>query len=100
MKRLAMWLVLVTVLVTLLTVFLVVTFASGEKKISTLLERQYATEDAQFQRSLSALLGPPLLAGNRVQVLLNGDEIFPSMLAAIRAARLTITFETYIYWSE
>src|ERR1019366_8240574 len=29
----------------------------------------------------------------------NGDEIFPSMLQAIRGAQKTITFETYIYWA-
>ncbi len=45
------------------------------------------------------LLGPPLLPGNAVVELLNGDEIFPSMLEAIRGARRSITFETYIYWS-
>ncbi|MDP1567652.1 MAG: phospholipase D-like domain-containing protein, partial [Polaromonas sp.] len=28
-----------------------------------------------------------------------GDQIFPSMLEAIRGARRSITFETYIYWS-
>ena len=48
---------------------------------------------------LGLLLGPPMLDGNRVDVLLNGEEIFPSMLQAIRGARRTITFETYIYWS-
>jgi cardiolipin synthase len=48
---------------------------------------------------MGTLLGPALLEGNRVQVLLNGDQIFPAMLAAIRDARRTITFETYIYWS-
>jgi cardiolipin synthase len=30
---------------------------------------------------------------------LNGDEIFPSMLSAIRSAERSITFESYIYWS-
>src|SRR6185295_14319821 len=45
------------------------------------------------------LLGPPNIAGNRFDVLLNGDEIFPSMLAAIRGAKQTISFESYIYWS-
>ena len=29
----------------------------------------------------------------------NGDQIFPAMLAAIRSAQTSITFETYIYWS-
>lgn len=48
---------------------------------------------------MSHLLGPPLVPGNQVKELINGDEIFPPMLAAIRAAEKTITFETYIYWS-
>jgi cardiolipin synthase len=34
-----------------------------------------------------------------VRALLNGDEIFPPMLAAIRSAKVSINFETYIYWS-
>jgi len=48
---------------------------------------------------MSHLLGPPVVPGNQVKELINGDEIFPPMLAAIRAAEKTITFETYIYWS-
>jgi cardiolipin synthase len=34
-----------------------------------------------------------------VEPLVNGDAIFPSMLAAIRSAHRTVNFETYIYWS-
>ncbi len=45
------------------------------------------------------LLGPGVLGGNEVADLQNGDQIFPAMLAAIRAAQRTVTFETYIYWS-
>ena len=37
------------------------------------------------------------LAGNSVDVLLNGDEIFPAALAAIRSARTTITYAQYFY---
>ena len=55
--------------------------------------------DPQFLRAMGVLLGPPLLDGNRVTTLLNGDQIFPAMLQAIRSAQKTITFETYIYWS-
>jgi cardiolipin synthase len=47
----------------------------------------------------SALLVPGLTPGNRVDILENGDGYFPAMLAAIRAARSTITFEAYIFWS-
>lgn len=74
-------------------------FIGGEKKIERHVERLYALDDARFMNELGVLLGPPFLAGTRVQALLNGDQIFPPMLAAIRAARVSINFETYIYWS-
>jgi cardiolipin synthase len=48
---------------------------------------------------MGVLLGPPLVDGNRVDTLRNGEQIFPAMLSAIRSAKRTITFETYIYWS-
>jgi cardiolipin synthase len=48
---------------------------------------------------MGLLLGPPVISGNRFEMLLNGDRIFPSMLDGIRSARKTITFETFIYWS-
>ena len=63
------------------------------------IPRLYGTEDAQFSRTMGTLLGTGILDGNRVEALLNGDEIFPAMLQAIRSAKTTITFETFIYWS-
>ena len=74
-------------------------FVSGEKELKRRVERLYSIDDPQFARELGALLGPPFVAGNAVTVLLNGDEIFPAMLKAIREAKTSITFETYIYWS-
>ncbi|HSO44985.1 MAG TPA: phospholipase D-like domain-containing protein, partial [Rhodoferax sp.] len=71
----------------------------GETKIEQRVERVYALEDPRFTNELGVLLGPPFLAGNKVRALLNGDQIFPPMLAAIRGAKVSITFETYIYWS-
>ena len=85
---------------TLLAVFLALNLSPGEKRIERQLRHQYNVEDPQFRRSMGVLLGPPLVEGNTVEVLLNGEQIFPSMLQAIRAARHTITLETYIYWSE
>jgi len=90
---------LISVIATLLAGLLVLNFMPSEKKIDTQLTRQYDTNDAQFRRSLGVLLGPPIVEGNKVDVLLNGDQIFPAMLKAIREARHSITFETYIYWS-
>lgn len=74
-------------------------FVSGEKKIRKRIQRKYDIEDPQFERSMSQLLGPPILSGNRITPLTNGIEIFPAMLAGIARAKKTITFETYIYWS-
>jgi cardiolipin synthase len=95
-----MWIAIASSLLTLGAVLLVLNLASGEKKIERQVERLYATHDPQFRRAMGALLGPSIVPGNRIEVLLNGDAIFPAMLSAIREARHTVTFETYIYWSE
>ena len=72
---------------------------AGEKEIRYELPHLFSIEDPQFLRCMSQLLGPGVLTGNRVQALQNGEQIFPAMLEAIRGARQTVTFETYIYWS-
>ena len=78
---------------------LVSNFVGGETKIERRIERLYTLDDPRFMRELGLLLGPPFVQGTKVRALLNGDEIFPPMLAAIRGAKVSITFETYIYWS-
>jgi cardiolipin synthase len=89
-------LVLVTSVVTILGVNL---FGGSDAKIKRSFEHEYDVAHPQFLRSMGVLLGPALADGNRAETLLNGDEIFPAMLKAIRGAKKTITFETYIYWS-
>ena len=91
--------VVVTFFLTLLGALIAVNFTSGERGVSREIPRLYSIHDPQFRRVIGSLLGPPLVGGNRVQELLNGDQIFPAMLAAIRGAQTSITFETYIYWS-
>ena len=63
------------------------------------LEHEYSVRDPQFLRSMGNLIGPAILASNRVSALINGDQIFPAMLESIRNARKSIDLETYIYWS-
>lgn len=58
-----------------------------------------ATSEPDFQRSMAGLYGSNLLAGNRIEMLTNGDRIFPAMLEAIRGAQVNVNFETYVYWS-
>ncbi len=90
---------LVASLATIAVTLLVLNWTGAERKIAHQLPRLYETDDAEFRRSLSTLLGPALVEGNQVRELVNGDAIFSEMLAAIRSAKRTITFETYIYWS-
>ncbi len=99
MRARTLVIVIITSVLTLLAGFLALNFMPSEKQIETQLTRQYDIHDAQFRRSMGVLLGPPIIEGNKVEVLLNGDQIFPAMLDAIRAAKTSITFETYIYWS-
>lgn len=78
---------------------LALNLAAGEQRIERRLQHRWGVEDPQFSREIGILLGPPIVDGNRVSDLENGEQIFPAMLQAIRAARRSITFETYIYWS-
>ncbi|MDQ3730411.1 MAG: phospholipase D-like domain-containing protein [Pseudomonadota bacterium] len=55
--------------------------------------------DDQFARIMANLLPRPFAQDNKVTPLRNGDQIFPSMLHAIRSAQRTIAFETFIYWA-
>ena len=73
-------------------------FSRAPAHITQNIDHRYDVADPQFVRSMSVLLGPALEPGNRVDMLVNGKQIFPAMLEAIRAAKKTITFESYIYW--
>jgi cardiolipin synthase A/B len=96
---LAAVLVLLSVLAAIAVALLVVNFSAGERRVETEIRHLYGVDDPQFMRSMAMLLGPTIVGGNRVQELINGDQIFPAMLAAIRAAKKTVLFETFIYWS-
>lgn len=57
------------------------------------------SDSGEYRRVLEAFTGIPATGGNRVTVLRNGVEIFPSMLEAIERAQRTIDFMSYVYWS-
>ncbi|MEZ4380822.1 MAG: phospholipase D-like domain-containing protein [Nannocystaceae bacterium] len=52
----------------------------------------------RWARITEATLGIPFVAGNRVQILKNGVQIFPAMLEAIATAKRSIAFLTFVYW--
>lgn len=92
--------ILITIALTLITVILALNFKGSEKKIQKNITRLYSISDVHFSRAMGVLLGPTITQGNQIEALLNGDNIFPAMLESIKNAKISITFETYIYWSE
>lgn len=52
-----------------------------------------------YKGLLEQSLGIPFTSGNNVQVLKNGDRIFPAMLKAIGQAKQRIEFLTFVYWT-
>ncbi len=53
----------------------------------------------RVRRILEGVVGVPATEGNLVEVLRNGNQIFPSMLDTIDAAEHTIDFLTFVYWA-
>ena len=58
----------------------------------------YSASSPEFRQSAGSLLGSNFVSGNNITTLVNGKEIFPAMLSAIRSARHSINFETYVFW--
>ena len=48
-------------------------------------------------RVVGGVVDRPLLPGNRIDPLVNGDEAYPAMLEAIQQARRTVSLVTYIF---
>ncbi len=62
------------------------------------VDHRMAVDSDAFLDSMVGSTGVPLLTGNAIDILNNGDEFYPSMLEAVRGARRSITIEAYIYW--
>jgi cardiolipin synthase len=56
-----------------------------------------ALGEPSFFPTLEAYAGAPIVGGNAVEFLLNGEQIFPSMVEAINGAQRTITYAQYFY---
>jgi cardiolipin synthase len=61
------------------------------------VESAYSAEDPRFPGYVAAIAGSPLTRGGTFEVLTNGVQIMPAMLAAIEQARERIVFETYVF---
>jgi len=57
----------------------------------------YSARSPEFRQAAGSLLGPNFVPGNNITTLANGNQIFPAMLRAIRSAKHSISFETYVF---
>jgi cardiolipin synthase A/B len=87
------------VAMTLVAVILYANLTTPDQTVEHAIAHEYDTRDPRFLRTMSHLLGAPMIPGNRVTALLNGDQAFPAMLEAIRSAKQSITLEAYIFRS-
>ncbi len=51
-------------------------------------------------RAVDRITHRPLVAGNRVDFLVDGEEAYPAMLEAIRGATRSVTLATYIFGND
>ena len=57
----------------------------------------YSTRSPEFRQAAGSLLGPNFVPGNNISTLVNGNQIFPAMLGAIRSAKRSISLATYVF---
>jgi cardiolipin synthase len=75
-------------------------FAVGDKpKEVSPIARVPPVASPEFAIALSRLVNAPIEQGGSIQVLNNGDEFLPALLAGLNAARKTINFSVYI-WTD
>jgi cardiolipin synthase len=63
------------------------------------LDHEFSIDSDEFMATMTGATGVPIIAGNAVEILKNGDEFYPVMLEEIARARESITIEAYIYWA-
>ncbi|HEX5022459.1 MAG TPA: cardiolipin synthase [Candidatus Binatia bacterium] len=77
--------------------FAILMFAGCAKVVFVERIPNVTLSEATFFPTIEAHTDAPIVSGNRIDVLLNGDGTFPVMLRDIKAAKSTITFAQYLF---
>jgi cardiolipin synthase len=83
--------------IVIVLVILGVLLAIAQDQETLKIQSAHGVEDPLFPGYAAALLGTASTGGNKYEVLENGDQIFPAMLAAINGAHRRVSLESYIY---
>ncbi|MBR2513841.1 MAG: cardiolipin synthase B [Halomonas sp.] len=103
MKRRTRLIALTSIVITLFFAIGSVMFYNAMPSPKRLLEPvsvNFDTRDADFRRSMGLIFEQPIVAGNRIEPLQDGEAIYAAMLEGIAAAETSITFETFEFWGE
>jgi len=68
----------------------------SEKRTVYEYDPTYGVDSPEFRRSLDAF-GTEMVPYNRADLFLNGDAIFPALIAAFESAKSSINIEVYIF---
>jgi cardiolipin synthase A/B len=79
-------------------ILLTIMLWSAERGRATQLQVKQPGDFAALLPSIVGLTGASLDPGNQMQLLENGDQFFPALLADIGQARESIHIESYIWW--
>ena len=96
------WAILLAIVVAALVLFAYLTLvinANANRQDRVDAAPPISADPSAFMRALHGACGEPPSAGNRAELLQNGDEIFPALIAAIRSSRETVHFSSYVYWA-
>lgn len=74
-----------------------IALAIAQDQATLRIHSPLGAEDSRFTDYVAALVRSPITSGDRFDVLINGDQIFPALLHAINAATERISLETYVY---
>ncbi|WP_111642573.1 phospholipase D-like domain-containing protein [Marinimicrobium alkaliphilum] len=99
-RRYRLWAVLVVLAPMLFVLVNVLWFNAmpKPKRLTQPLMLEYHTRSPEFERSLGALLQQPILPGNTIELLRDGEAIYAAKVDAIDRAEHSVSFETYEFW--
>lgn len=89
------------VTISITSIILVLLFNYRTRQVITRyrLRPNYAVGDAVFQRTMAGMLAAPFIDGNSIKTLVNGKEIFATMIEDIKRAKTSINLESFIFSS-
>ena len=91
------WLLIFLVLVAALIGLLFLTRGTAVRRVRSvgIDGTPVAPNESEFVLTIALLTGTPVLAGNRVEITLNGDETYPRLWEDLRGATQSITIQMY-----